>query len=121
MPRWCADHPCGNRIVARRLHDEVVRGPTLRQSHCGPKASCRGGARTNPTAIALWPEGFMPRWCADQPYGNRIMAQRLHAEAGVQRVHICLATRSHNGDLINLQELHTLLCQRRQTACRNSI
>ncbi|KAG0501518.1 hypothetical protein HPP92_001590 [Vanilla planifolia] len=35
---------------------------------------------------------------------------------GVQIVEICLATRSHNGGLINLQELCILLTQRRKTA-----
>ncbi|PIA58865.1 hypothetical protein AQUCO_00400010v1 [Aquilegia coerulea] len=40
----------------------------------------------------------------------------FYYELGVQIVDICLATRSHNGGLINLQELCTLLCQRRKTA-----
>lgn len=35
-------------------------------------------------------------------------------KAGVQIVEICLSTRSHNGGLINLQELCTLLRQRRK-------
>ncbi|XXG64498.1 hypothetical protein AAC387_Pa05g2436 [Persea americana] len=44
----------------------------------------------------------------------------FYYELGVQIVEICLATRSHNGGLINLQELCTLLCQRRKTA-RDSV
>ncbi|KAJ6792955.1 vacuolar protein sorting-associated protein 22-like protein 1 [Iris pallida] len=40
----------------------------------------------------------------------------FYYELGVQIVDICLATRLHNGGLINLQELCTLLCQRRKTA-----
>ncbi|KAG1326504.1 vacuolar protein sorting-associated protein 22 [Cocos nucifera] len=40
----------------------------------------------------------------------------FYYELGVQIVEICLATRSHNGGLINLQELCSLLCQRRKTA-----
>ncbi|KAJ6817528.1 vacuolar protein sorting-associated protein 22-like protein 1 [Iris pallida] len=40
----------------------------------------------------------------------------FYYELGVQIVDICLATRSHNGGLINLQELCTLLCQRRKSA-----
>lgn len=40
----------------------------------------------------------------------------FYYELGVQIVDICLATRSHNGGLINLQELCSLLCQRRKTA-----
>ncbi|RWW75306.1 hypothetical protein BHE74_00016696, partial [Ensete ventricosum] len=40
----------------------------------------------------------------------------LYGKAGVQIVDICLSTRSHNGGLINLQELCSLLCQRRKVA-----
>ncbi|KAG0497131.1 hypothetical protein HPP92_001822 [Vanilla planifolia] len=40
----------------------------------------------------------------------------FYYELGVQIVEICLATRSHNGGLINLQELCILLTQRRKTA-----
>ncbi|KAI0497725.1 hypothetical protein KFK09_020959 [Dendrobium nobile] len=40
----------------------------------------------------------------------------FYYELGVQIVEICLATRSHNGGLINLQELCSLLSQRRRTA-----
>ncbi|RZC61845.1 hypothetical protein C5167_023582 [Papaver somniferum] len=40
----------------------------------------------------------------------------FYYELGVQIVDICLATRSLNGGLINLQELCTLLCQRRKAA-----
>ncbi|KAF6170366.1 hypothetical protein GIB67_012376 [Kingdonia uniflora] len=40
----------------------------------------------------------------------------FYYELGVQIVDICLATRPHNGGLINLQELCTLLCQRRKSA-----
>uniref|UniRef100_A0A453LDV9 Vacuolar protein sorting-associated protein 22-like protein 1 n=1 Tax=Aegilops tauschii subsp. strangulata TaxID=200361 RepID=A0A453LDV9_AEGTS len=35
--------------------------------------------------------------------------------AGVQIVDICIATRSHNGGLIDLLELRKLLCQKRKT------
>ncbi|TXG67845.1 hypothetical protein EZV62_009120 [Acer yangbiense] len=38
----------------------------------------------------------------------------FYYELGVQIVDICLATRAHNGGLINLQELCKLLCQRRK-------
>ncbi|KAI3962875.1 hypothetical protein MKW92_049655 [Papaver armeniacum] len=44
----------------------------------------------------------------------------FYYELGVQIVDICLATRSLNGGLINLQELCTLLCQRRKDA-RDSV
>ncbi|RZC61726.1 hypothetical protein C5167_023475 [Papaver somniferum] len=44
----------------------------------------------------------------------------FYYELGVQNVDICMATRSLNGGLINLQELCTLLCQRRKAA-RDSI
>lgn len=44
----------------------------------------------------------------------------FYYELGVQIVDICLATRPHNGGLINLQELCSLLCQRRKAA-RESI
>ncbi|ERN19796.1 hypothetical protein AMTRI_Chr05g70050 [Amborella trichopoda] len=44
----------------------------------------------------------------------------FYYELGVQIVEICLATRSHNGGLINLQELCSLLRQRRKAA-RDSI
>ncbi|KAL4619133.1 hypothetical protein ACB092_06G057900 [Castanea dentata] len=37
----------------------------------------------------------------------------FYYELGVQIVEICLATRPHNGGLINLQELCILLCQRK--------
>lgn len=37
------------------------------------------------------------------------------AKTGVQIVEICLATRPHNGGLINLQELCTLLRQKRKS------
>ncbi|KAK1291789.1 hypothetical protein QJS10_CPB17g00118 [Acorus calamus] len=40
----------------------------------------------------------------------------FYYELGVQIVDICLATRSHNGGLINLQELCSLLCQRHKVA-----
>ncbi|ONK81937.1 uncharacterized protein A4U43_C01F34450 [Asparagus officinalis] len=40
----------------------------------------------------------------------------FYYELGVQIVDICLVTRTHNGGLINLQELCSLLCQRRKTA-----
>ncbi|URE45893.1 synthase [Musa troglodytarum] len=40
----------------------------------------------------------------------------FYYELGVQIVDICLSTRSHNGGLINLQELCSLLCQRRKVA-----
>lgn len=40
----------------------------------------------------------------------------FYYELGVQIVDICLATRSHNGGLISLQELCSLLCLRRKTA-----
>ncbi|KAK9170540.1 hypothetical protein Syun_002680 [Stephania yunnanensis] len=40
----------------------------------------------------------------------------LLGKTGVQIVDICLVTRPHNGGLINLQELCTLLCQRRKAA-----
>lgn len=36
-------------------------------------------------------------------------------DIGVQIVDICLATRTHNGGLISLQELRNLLCQRRKS------
>ncbi|XP_028795227.1 vacuolar protein sorting-associated protein 22 homolog 1-like isoform X2 [Neltuma alba] len=39
----------------------------------------------------------------------------FYYELGVQIVDICLATRAHNGGLINLQELCRLLCQRRKS------
>ncbi|KAF2285794.1 hypothetical protein GH714_007810 [Hevea brasiliensis] len=39
----------------------------------------------------------------------------FYYELGVQIVEICLATRSHNGGLINLQELCMLLRQKRKT------
>lgn len=39
----------------------------------------------------------------------------FYYELGVQIVEICLATRSHNGGLINLQELCSLLSQRKKT------
>ena len=39
---------------------------------------------------------------------------------GVQIVEICVQTREHNGGLIDLQELHRLLCQRR-TASRDQV
>lgn len=39
-----------------------------------------------------------------------------NGKAGVQIVDICLSTRSHNGGLINLQELCDLLCQKRKGA-----
>ncbi|KAI3862226.1 hypothetical protein MKX03_005535 [Papaver bracteatum] len=44
----------------------------------------------------------------------------FYYELGVQIVDICLATRLLNGGLINLQELCTLLCQRRKAA-RDSV
>ncbi|KAK1267973.1 hypothetical protein QJS04_geneDACA022883 [Acorus gramineus] len=44
----------------------------------------------------------------------------FYYELGVQIVDICLATRSHNGGLINLQELCSLLCQRHKVA-RDSV
>ncbi|XP_058067851.1 vacuolar protein sorting-associated protein 22 homolog 1 [Magnolia sinica] len=44
----------------------------------------------------------------------------FYYELGVQIVDICLATRSHNGGLIDLQELRNLLCQRRKAA-RDSV
>ncbi|OAY68050.1 vacuolar protein sorting-associated protein 22 homolog 1 [Ananas comosus] len=40
----------------------------------------------------------------------------FYYELGVQIVDICMATRSHNGGLINLQELCSLLAQKRKTA-----
>lgn len=40
----------------------------------------------------------------------------FYYELGVQIVDICLATRVHNGGLIDLQELCNLLCQRRKSA-----
>ncbi|KAK9156599.1 hypothetical protein Scep_003173 [Stephania cephalantha] len=40
----------------------------------------------------------------------------FYYELGVQIVDICLVTRPLNGGLINLQELCTLLCQRRKAA-----
>ncbi|XP_044473483.1 vacuolar protein sorting-associated protein 22 homolog 1-like [Mangifera indica] len=39
----------------------------------------------------------------------------FYYELGVQIVEICLATRPHNGGLINMQELCTLLRQRRKS------
>ncbi|XP_035549844.1 vacuolar protein sorting-associated protein 22 homolog 1 isoform X2 [Juglans regia] len=39
----------------------------------------------------------------------------FYYELGVQIVDICLATRPHNGGLINLQELCNVLCQRRKS------
>jgi hypothetical protein len=36
--------------------------------------------------------------------------------AGVQIVDICIATRSHNGGLIDLLDLRKLLCRKRKTA-----
>ena len=39
----------------------------------------------------------------------------LLGQTGVQIVEICLATRAHNGGLINLQELCNLLRQRRKS------
>ncbi|KAG9456039.1 hypothetical protein H6P81_000547 [Aristolochia fimbriata] len=44
----------------------------------------------------------------------------FYYELGVQIVDICLATRAHNGGLINLQELCSLLCQKQKTA-RDSV
>ncbi|CAA6672223.1 unnamed protein product [Spirodela intermedia] len=38
----------------------------------------------------------------------------FYYELGIQIVEICVATRSHNGGLIDLQELHRVLCQRRK-------
>ncbi|VAI20120.1 unnamed protein product [Triticum turgidum subsp. durum] len=39
----------------------------------------------------------------------------FYYELGVQIVDICIATRSHNGGLIDLLELRKLLCQKRKT------
>ncbi|KAL5973915.1 hypothetical protein ACLOJK_030574 [Asimina triloba] len=44
----------------------------------------------------------------------------FYYELGVQIVDICLATRLHNGGLIDLLELRNLLCQRRKAA-RDSV
>eukprot|EP01018_Ginkgo_biloba_P008667 Gb_07589 [translate_table: standard] len=40
----------------------------------------------------------------------------FYYELGVQIVDICLATRTHNGGLIDLQELRTLLSTRRRSS-----
>jgi len=41
---------------------------------------------------------------------------KLYGFSGVQIVDVCLATRPHNGGLINLEELCKLLSQRRKGA-----
>ncbi|KAF9613707.1 hypothetical protein IFM89_010149 [Coptis chinensis] len=58
----------------------------------------------------------LPRDCGFRWMVQEVAISLFPREEGVQIVDICLATRSHNGGLINLQELCSLLCQRRKTA-----